>query len=110
MAFDQSLAARIREELVPVSGITEKRMFGGLAFILNGNIYVGVWKDSLLVRLDVAEGVAALYEPHVRDFDITGRPMKGWILVDPPGIEDDRGLKEWLFRAYEFVKMLPAKP
>jgi hypothetical protein len=109
MAFDQSLAARIREGLVPVAGITEKKMFGGIAFLLNGNICVGVWGDSLIVRLDIEEGAAALYEPHVREFDGTGRPMRGWILVDPAGIEEDLALKEWLFRGCEFVKTLPAK-
>ncbi|HEY4258962.1 MAG TPA: TfoX/Sxy family protein [Schlesneria sp.] len=109
MAFDQSLAARIREGLVPVAGITEKKMFGGIAFLLNGNICVAVWGDSLIVRLDTEEGAAALYEPYVRAFDGTGRPMRGWILVAPAGIEEDFSLKEWLFRACEFVKTLPAK-
>lgn len=109
MAFDESLAARIREAVVPLAGITERKMFGGVAFLLNGNMYVGVWKDSLIVRLDAEEGAAALYEPHVRDFDITGRPMRGWIMVSPAGIEDDLALKEWLFRGAEFVKTLPPK-
>lgn len=109
MAFDESLAARIREAVVPMAGITERKMFGGVAFLLNGNMYVGVWKDSLIVRLDAEEGAAALYEPHVRDFDITGRPMRGWIMVSPAGIEDVHALKEWLFRGAEFVKTLPHK-
>lgn len=109
MAFDLSLAARIREAVVPMAGITERKMFGGIAFLLNGNMYVGVWKDLLIVRLDAEEGAAALYEPHVRPFDVTGRPMRGWIMVEPAGLDEDRSLKEWLFRAAEFVKTLPPK-
>lgn len=109
MAFDQMLAARIQELLIRTAGITEKKMFGGIAFLLNGNMCVGVWKDSLIVRLDATEGAAALYEPHVREFDITGRPMRGWIMVDPAGLEEDRDLNEWLYRATEFVKTLPPK-
>lgn len=109
MAFDQTLAARIQELLIRTAGITEKKMFGGIAFLLNGNMCVGVWKDSLIVRLDATEGAAALYEPHVRDFDITGRPMRGWIMVAPAGLEEDRDLNEWIYRATEFVKTLPPK-
>ena len=110
MAYDESLAGRIRDGLVRMIGITEKKMFGGIGFLLGGNICVGVWKDSLIVRLDADAGAAALDEPHVRPFDITGRPMRGWILVDPAGIEDDHALNEWLRRALEFVQTLPAKP
>lgn len=109
MAFDQTLAARIQELLIRTAGITEKKMFGGIAYLLNGNMCVGVWRDSLIVRLDATEGAAALYEPHVREFDITGRPMRGWIMVDPAGLEEDRDLNEWLYRATEFVKTLPPK-
>ena len=109
MAFDQTLAARVQELLIRTAGITEKKMFGGIAFLLNGNMCVGVWKDSLIVRLDATEGAAALYEPHVREFDITGRPMRGWIMVDPAGLEEDRDLNEWVYRATEFVKTLPPK-
>lgn len=109
MAFDESLAGRIRDGFARTAGITEKKMFGGVGFLLNGNMCVGIWKDALIVRLDPVEGVAALYEPHVREFDVTGRPMKGWILVEPAGIIEDRDLNEWLHRAVEFVKQLPPK-
>ena len=70
---------------------------------------VGVWKDSLIVRLDPDNYDDALLEPHVRKFDITGRPMKGWVLVEPEGVEDDDQLKGWIERATKFVKALPAK-
>lgn len=109
MACDETLAQRIRDGFARTIGIVEKKMFGGIGFLLNGNMCVGVWKDSLVVRLSAEEGAAALYEPHVREFDITGRPMKGWIVVDPPGIDDDRDLNEWLHRALEFIRTLPAK-
>lgn len=109
MAYDESLAQRIRDGMARMSRISEKKMFGGIAFLLNGNMCVGVWKDSLIVRLDPTEGAAALYEPHVREFDITGRPMTGWIVVEPAGLEEDRSLNEWLQRAYDFVSTLAPK-
>ena len=84
-------------------------MFGCLCFLLNGNALAGVWKDSLIARLGPDEGEAALREPHVRAFDITGRPMRYWVLVEPEGIEDDDQLREWVGRATEFVEMLPRK-
>ncbi|MBS0204715.1 MAG: TfoX/Sxy family protein [Planctomycetes bacterium] len=109
MAYDESLAQRIRDGFARMSGITEKKLFGGIGFLLNGHLCVGVWKESLIVRLDATEGAAALYEPHVREFDVTGRPMKGWILVDPAGLEEDRSVNEWLQRAFDFVSTLPPK-
>jgi TfoX/Sxy family transcriptional regulator of competence genes len=89
--------------------IVEKKMFGGLAFFLNGNVAVGVWKDSLIVRLGPEQGESALHEPYVKDFDITGRPLKGWAMVGPEALEDDDQLKEWIHRAMKFVKNLPRK-
>ena len=108
MAFDESLAARIREALAR-KNVEEKKMFGGVGFLLNGNLLVGVWKDSLFVRLGPEQAEEALLEPHVREFDITGRPMKGWVLVEPEGVEDDDQLKDWIERAVKFVRTLPAK-
>ena len=109
MAFDEALAGRIRDALARKKGIEEKKMFGGVGFLLNGNMLVGVWKDSLIVRLGPDEGEEALLEPHVREFDITGRPMKGWVLVEPEGVEDDEQLTDWIERAMKFVRTLPAK-
>src|SRR6516162_2378763 len=102
MAFDESLAERIGQGLGRKKGITEKKMFGGIGFLLNGNMLVGVWKDSLIVRLDPDDYDDALKEPFVKEFDITGRPMKGWVLVKPEGIEDEKLLKEWIGRAVKF--------
>src|SRR5688572_32906606 len=99
MAFDDDLAARIRERLARQKGIEEKRMFGGVGFLLNGNLLVGVWKDTLVARLGLESGEMALLEPHVRPFDITGRPMAGWVLVGPEGVGEDDQLSEWIGRA-----------
>jgi hypothetical protein len=105
MAFDENLAARIHKALARKKGIEEKKMFGGIGFLLNGNMLVGVWKDSLIVRL----GEEAMLEPHVKPFDITGKAMKGWAMVTPEGIEDDGQLKGWIQRAVKFVGKLPGK-
>jgi TfoX/Sxy family transcriptional regulator of competence genes len=109
MAYSEGLAKRIRDALARRTGIEEKKMFGGVGFLLHGNMLVGVWKDSLIVRLGPDEGEEALKEPHVREFDITGRPMKGWVLVEPEGVEGDDQLAGWIRRAVKFVGRLPAK-
>src|SRR5215475_12845855 len=77
MTFSESLAARIRGALARKKGVEEKKVFGGVGFLLNGNLLVGVWKESLVVRLGPDEGEEALNEPHVKEFDITGRATKG---------------------------------
>ena len=109
MAYDENLAARIRDALDRKKGTEEKKMFGGVGFMPNGNMLVAVWKESLIVRLDPDEYDDALLEPHVKKFDITGRPMKGWVLVEPEGVEDDEQLNEWIQRALQFVETLLAK-
>ena len=109
MAFDEALAARIRTAFRGRKGIEEKKMFGGLAFLLNGNMLVGVWKDFLIVRLGPEQSEEALLEPRVKAMDITGKPMKGWVMVAPEGVEDDDQLKGWVERAVKFVRQLPGK-
>jgi TfoX/Sxy family transcriptional regulator of competence genes len=109
LAFSESLAARIRDALSRKKSVEEKKMFGGIGFLHKGNLLVGVWKDSLIARVGAEEGEMALREPHVKKFDITGRPMKGWILVGPSGVEDDDQLDDWIERAWKFVHTLPAK-
>ena len=84
-------------------------MFGGVGFMLNGNLLVGVRKESLLVRLGPEQSDEALKEAQVSEFDITGRPMKSWVLVAPEGVKDDDQLKSWIQRAVKFVGKLPAK-
>ena len=109
MAFDETLAARIRDALARKRGVEEKKMFGGVGFLLHGNLLVGVWKDSLIGRLGPDNYDEALTEPHVKEFDITGRPMKGWVLVEPEGVTGDDQLKGWIQRAVQFVGTLPGK-
>ena len=109
MAFDETLAERIRECLARRKNVEERKMFGGICFLLNGNLLVGVWKDALIARLGPGEGEAVLREPHVKVLDITGRPMRNWVMVAPEGIEDDGQLKAWIERATTFVTTLPKK-
>src|SRR5271156_1646121 len=98
MAYSESLAADIRASLALRKNIEEKKMFGGIAFLLNGNMLVGVSKDSLIVRLGDDQVEEALLEPRVKVFDLTGRPMRGWVLVGPEGIEGDGQLQDWIER------------
>jgi hypothetical protein len=109
MAFDEELAARIRRRLVRQAGVSEKKMFGGLAFLLNGNMCCGVHKREMIVRLDPGRVAEALAQPHTRIFDLSGRPIKGWILVKPPGVADDAAVAKWLRLATSYAASLPAK-
>jgi hypothetical protein len=109
MTFDEALAARVRQALARRQNVEEKRMFGGGGFLLGGNLLVGVRKDSLIVRLGPEEGDESLKEPHVKEFDITGRPMKGWVLVEAEGVTGDDQLAGWIQRAVKFVGKLPIK-
>ena len=107
MAYSQSLAERIRQVLAQRRGVTEKKMFGGVGYLLHGNICVGVWKNSLIARLGAERAASALQQPHVGEFDITGRPMKGWVMIEPEGIETDDQLRGWIGESVEFVSTLP---
>ena len=109
MPFDESLAARVRPLLRRRSGFAEKRMFGGIGFLLHGNMCVGVWKDSLILRIGPDAYNQSLSQPFVREFDITGRPMTGWVLLDPGGMRDDAALAAWVEQAVEFVRGLGRK-
>ena len=84
-------------------------MFGGVGFFLHGNMCVGIWKNSLIARIDPAEYKVALEEDCVREFDITGRPMKGWVLIEPDGVETDNQLSRWILKSLDFVRTLPVK-
>jgi len=109
MVYSKSLVERIRHLVSRRRGITEKKMFGGVCFLMNGNLLVGVWKDSLIARVGRDVYQAALQEEHVKEFDITGRPMKGWVMVEPDGIDSDPQLTRWIDQATVFVRTLPAK-
>lgn len=109
MAFDEQLGDRLRTLLKGQRGLVEKKMFGGLAFLINGNMSVGVHKSDLIVRIDPDETDKALKEPGARIFDITGRPMKGWILVGDAGIKDEKKLSSWVKRGVSYAASLPPK-
>ena len=109
MAFDEQLAGQVRAHLGKRPGLAEKKMFGGIAFLIRGNMCCGVHRDALIVRLDPAETDRALAEPHTRVFDLTGRPMKGWVLVESKGVATRAQLGKWVDRAAKYAGSLPAK-
>jgi hypothetical protein len=109
VAFSEALAGRVRAALARKKGLEEKKLFGCVAFLLHGNVVLGVWRDSLVVRLGPEQGEEALLEPHVRPFDITGRPMSGWVAVGAAGVAGHEELKGWVRRAVAFLRTLPAK-
>jgi TfoX/Sxy family transcriptional regulator of competence genes len=109
MAFDEGLAQRLRDELAGAGGLSEMRMFGGLAFLVDGNMCVGVSGDELIARVGPDATEAALKRPGSRLFDLPGRPMKGWITVEPDALEDDEALAGWVGSALAFVRTLPPK-
>jgi hypothetical protein len=107
--YDEGLAERIRELLEEEPGMREKRMFGGLVFMLHGNMCVGIVKERLMVRVGPDDYGRLLGEQHAREMDITGRPLKGFILVDPEGFEADEDLTRWVGRGIAFARLLPEK-
>ena len=109
MAFDECLAGRVEDALIREPGIIKKKMFGVACYMRNGNAFAGVWGDSLIVRTGPGAYDTAIEEPHVREFDITGKPMKGWVVVGPDGIDDDSSLREWLLHSMDFANSLPRK-
>jgi TfoX/Sxy family transcriptional regulator of competence genes len=109
MAFDQGLAQRIREQLAATGGVAERQMFGGIAFLVDGNMCVGVIGDDLIARVGPAATEAALGRPGSRLFDFSSRPMKGWIMVEPGALEADDALAAWIDDALGFVRTLPPK-
>ena len=84
-------------------------MFGGVGFLLHGNMLVGIWKSSLIARLGEVQAKEAMRQATVRDFNVTGRPMKGWVMIEPDGLDSDAQLRDWLALAWEFVSTLPPK-
>ncbi len=109
MPFDKTLADRVRRRLSGRSGLAEKKMFGCIGFLVHGNVCVAVWRDSLVVRVGPDAYPQALREPFVREFDITGRPMTGWVRIAADGVADDDQLDEWIEKASRFVDTLPRK-
>jgi TfoX/Sxy family transcriptional regulator of competence genes len=110
MAYDEDLAGRVRELVGVEAGLTERKMFGGLAFLINGNMSVAVsGRGGLLVRVDPAETETLLANPHARPFEMRGREMQGWLRVDPEGVGTRRQLEPWVRRGVAYARSLPAK-
>lgn len=109
MPYDKRLADRIRKALAGQDELTEKEMFGGIGFMIRGNIACGVIGKEMMVRVGPGDHAAALQELHVRPFDFTGRPMKGWVVVRAAGLKDETALRSWVRRGVTFAKGLPPK-
>lgn len=109
MAYDEGLAQRVREVLEDRADVTEKKMFGGLAFLIGGNMCTGIVGDELMVRVGPDAHAEALARPEAREMDFTGRSMKGFVYVGCDGIEDDAELAAWVARGVAFAASLPAK-
>ena len=109
MAYDEALADRMRSLLQSREGVTERKMFGGLCFMLGGNMAFGITGDDLMVRVGPDNFEETLALPHARPMDFTGRPMKGMVYVDAEGFKSDQGLAEWAERGMSFAGSLPPK-
>jgi len=108
MAYDEKLADRVRDVFETEDGVTERKMFGGLAFMVRGNMACGIVGDELMLRLGADGAESALEHPHVRPMDFTGKPMTGMVFVGPGGLRG-AALQRWVSRAVGFVGTLPPK-
>ncbi len=109
MAYDEGLAERLREVFHGHRGVSEKKMFGGIAFMVNGYMAVGIVGDALMARVGTEQYPQVLRMPHVRVMDFTGKPMKGYVYVAPPGFDSHADLESWVERCVKFVGTLPPK-
>ncbi|WP_455220508.1 TfoX/Sxy family protein [Kaarinaea lacus] len=109
MAYDENVAQRVREMLDGIPGVTEKKMFGGIAFMVNGNMCSGVINRELMMRVGAEGYKEALSQPYARPMDFTGKPMKGFVYVAAKGFETDDNLKSWIDRSLQYVGNLPVK-
>ena len=109
MAFDELLGGRVRTALWNRNDVAEKRMFGGLVFMVAGNMCIGISGADLLVRVGPEAYAEALSQPHVRPMDFTGRPMNGYVCVSPDGVETDELLTAWVDRAVRYATTLPPR-
>lgn len=109
MAYSEEIEVRIKKIVTGWKNTTAKKMFGGVCHLLNGNMFCGVYKDYLILRLGQDNAENALQSSFVRPFDITGRPMKGWVMVETEGFNSDDELRNWLNQAKQFVRALPPK-
>ena len=109
MAYDESSAERIRKQMQKNQGFVEKKMFGGICFLLNGNMACGIRNNDIIVRVGKEAYEDCLALPYTRQFDMTGRPMSGWVMVSSKGYQSDNELKTWLQRGIDYALSLPPK-
>ncbi len=109
MAYDERLAERVRLELIAREGVSEKRMFGGIAFMVHGNMALAIDKDRLMVRVGPDRYEASLNKPHAGPMDMTGRPMRGFVLVNAEGMDKKEDLQDWVQQGMAFALSLPPK-
>ncbi|MDH3871358.1 MAG: TfoX/Sxy family protein [Gammaproteobacteria bacterium] len=109
MAFDEGVAQRLREVFADRTDVVEKKMFGGIAFMVSGNMCCGVVGEELMARVGPGQYEKALKEPYAREMDFTGKPMKGFVYVDVQGFASDEDLESWVGRCEQFVDTLPPK-
>ncbi|MGB6123251.1 MAG: TfoX/Sxy family protein [Bacteroidota bacterium] len=109
MAYDECLAERLREALKGQRRLVEKKMFGGIAFMVRGNMCCGVQGNDLMARIGTAEFEAMLKKPHAREMDFTGKPLKGFLYIDQAGLKTERQLGYWVEKSLKFVLSLPPK-
>jgi TfoX/Sxy family transcriptional regulator of competence genes len=110
MAYDEDLANRVRELVLSEHGVAEQRMFGGLAFLINGNMSVAVsGQGGLMLRVDPSEADVLLRKPHARPFEMRGRAMRGWLRVEVEGLATKRQLERWVVRGVAYARSLPGK-
>ena len=109
MAYDEKIAGRLSKVFSEHKGVVEKKMFGGIAYMFREHMCVGVVDDLLMVRVGPEQYEDALSEAHTRPMDFTGKPMKGYVYVEPAGFKTDKNLKKWVDKGIQFVETLPAK-
>ena len=109
MAYDEQLERRILAVIDGWEGVAAKKMFGGICYLIRGNMFCGIYKEFLILRIGTAAATDALSRAHVKPFDITGRPMKGWVMVAPEGRDDEDALVRWLGKARAFALTLAPK-
>ena len=110
MPYNEEIDRRITEVTSAWENIDRKKMFGGVCHLISGHMFCGVYKDFLILRLGEENARRALTQPFVKPFDITGKPMKGWVMVAENGFREDRQMSDWLQSAKEFATTLPPKP
>lgn len=109
MAYDQNLEARIQKLLENEAGVVEKKMFGGVGFLVNGNMACGVHGSDLIARVEPDNHAESMSNPHVKEFDMTGHPMAGWVQVAPAGFASGEDLLAWVRKGINYARTLPAK-